>query len=227
MPPEVWNDVFLVTSNVVALWSVRWAYKKKYILEAYILLQSAIASIVYHLMTATGVPPSSPITLMSALKRFDFYCAILVLICLSVYAMTLRKHRAVPVVALGSIMVFCLQLRPFDTQFQIVVSSVCVLMVIMSYIIRKRMPRCRPKDFILSAAFIAAALFCFHSEVGPYWLMHSLWHIFIYMSTFFVLNIPVIDELRRVLSWESIRPSTPSPTPSSSSENTDDELAIV
>ena len=186
-------------------------------------MQSAVASIVYHLLTATGVPPSSPITLMSALKRFDFYCAILVLICLSVYAMALRRHRAVPVVALGSIMVFCLQLRPFDTPFQIIVSSVCVLMVILSYIIRKKMPRCRPKDFTLSAAFIAAALFCFHSEVGPYWLMHSLWHIFIYISTFFVLNIPVIDELKRVLSWEAITGRARSPSPISS-EHSDEEL---
>ena len=174
-------------------------------------------------LTATGVPPSSPITLMSALKRFDFYCAILVLICLSVYAMALRRHRAVPVVALGSIMVFCLQLRPFDTTFQIIVSSVCVLMVILSYIIRKKMPRCRPKDFTLSAAFIAAALFCFHSEVGPYWLMHSLWHIFIYISTFFVLNIPVIDELKRVLSWDAIRGRARSHSPNSS-EHSDEEV---
>ena len=201
----IWTDVFLVASNVVALGSVRWAYKKTHMLEAYVLLQSAVASIVYHLFTATGTPPSAPYTLMSALKRFDFYCAILVLICLSVYAMALHKHRAVPVVALGSIMVFVLQLRPFDTPFEIGVSSVCVLMVAMSYIIRKKLPQCRPKEVILSLTFIAAALFCFHSEVGPYWIMHSLWHIFIYISTFFVLNIPVMEELRRVLSWEKIR----------------------
>jgi hypothetical protein len=201
----IWTDVFLVASNVVALGSVRWAYKKTHMLEAYVLLQSAVASIVYHLFTATGAPPSAPYTLMSALKRFDFYCAILVLICLSVYAMALHKHRAVPVVALGSIMVFVLQLRPFDTPFEIGVSSVCVLMVAMSYIIRKKLPQCRPKEVMLSLTFIAAALFCFHSEIGPYWIMHSLWHIFIYVSTFFVLNIPVMEELRRVLSWERIR----------------------
>ena len=144
--------------------------------------------------------------------------------------MALRKHRAVPVVALGSLMVFCLQLRQFDAPFQIVVSSVCVLMVILSYIIRKRMPKCRPKDFTLSAAFIAAALFCFHSEVGPYWLMHSLWHIFIYISTFFVLNIPVIDELRRVLSWESIRGRARSNSPISlhpSEEESEHPVATV
>jgi hypothetical protein len=201
---EIWTDVFLVASNVVALWSVRWAYKKTHMLEAYVLLQSALASIVYHLFTATGAPPTAPYTLMSALKRFDFYCAILVLICLSVYAMALRRHRAVPVVALGSVMVFVLQLRPFDAPFEIGVSSVCVLMVGLSYIIRKRLPRCRPKEVLLSLTFIAAALFCFHSEVGPYWVMHSLWHIFIYISTFFVLNIPVMEEIRRVLSWETI-----------------------
>ena len=201
----VWTDVFLVTSNIFALASVRWAFRKRYLLEAYVLLQSAIASIVYHLITATGVPPSAPYRLMSALKRFDFYCAILVLICLSVYSMALRKHRAVPVVALGSIMVFMLQLRPFDTPFQIGVSSVCVVMVIISYLVRKRLPQCRPKDVFLSLIFMAAALFCFHSEIGPYWIMHSLWHIFIYISTFFVLNIPIIDELRRVLSWETNR----------------------
>lgn len=201
----IWTDVFLVASNVVALGSVRWAYKKKHMLEAYVLLQSAIASIVYHLFTATGAPPSAPYTLMSALKRFDFYCAILVLICLSVYAMALHKHRAVPVVALGSLMVFVLQLRPFDASFEIGVSSVCVLMVITSYIVRKKLPQCRPKEVILSLTFIAAALFCFHSEVGPYWIMHSLWHIFIYISTFFVLNIPVMEELRRVLSWERMQ----------------------
>jgi hypothetical protein len=202
---NVWTHVFLVASNIFALLSVRWAFRKRYILEAYVLFQSAAASIVYHLFTATGVPPSAPYRLMSALKRFDFYCAILVLICLSVYAMALRKHSAVLVIALGSLMVFMLQLRSFDTPFQIGLSSSCVCLVIVSYIVRKRLPRCRPKDVILSIIFMSAALFCFHSEVGPYWVMHSLWHIFIYISTFFVLNIPIIDELRRVLSWERDR----------------------
>ena len=46
----IWPDLFVVASNVVAFWSVRWAYKKSHILEAYVLLQSALASIVYHIV---------------------------------------------------------------------------------------------------------------------------------------------------------------------------------
>ena len=30
----IWPDLFVVASNVVAFWSVRWAYKKSHILEA-------------------------------------------------------------------------------------------------------------------------------------------------------------------------------------------------
>ena len=199
----IWPDLFIVASNVVAFWSVRWAYKKSHILEAYVLLQSAIASIVYHLVDITGLPPGGG-RWFRGLKHFDFYAAVLVIITLAAFTMVLHKHRAVPVVALGSAMVMGLQVRSFDTEFQIGLSVVCVLMVIVSYIVRKKMPKCRPREVFLSLAFIAAALFCFHSSVGPYWLMHSLWHVFVYMSTFFVLNIPILAEIRRVLSWETV-----------------------
>ena len=215
----IWPDLFVVASNVVAFWSVRWAYKKSHILEAYVLLQSAIASIIYHIIDITGLPRGSG-RWFWGFKHFDFYAAVLVLITLSAFTMVLHKHRAVPVVALGSGMVMALQVRSFDTEFKIGISAVCVLMVIMSYIVRKKTPRCRLKEVILSLVFVAAALFCFHSSIGPYWLMHSLWHIFIYMSTFFVLNIPVLAEIRRVLSWESVPDA-------GREERRDEELAVV
>ena len=203
----LWPDIFVVSSNVVALWSVRWAFKKSYILEAYVILQSAIASIVYHIIDIVGMPRDSAFW-YRGFRHFDFYAAVLVLITLASFTMVLGKHTAVPVVALGSMMVMGLQVRSFDMPFQIGLSTVCVLMVLMSYLVRKKMPRCKPREVILSLCFIAAALFCFHSNIGPYWIMHSLWHIFIYASTFFVLKIPVIAELRRVLSRESIRSSS-------------------
>ena len=199
----LWPDIFVVSSNIVALWSVRWAFKKSHILEAYVILQSAIASIVYHIVDIVDIP-SNFWFWYRGLRHFDFYAAVLVLITLASFTMVLGKHRAVPVVALGSMMVMGLQVRTFDMPFQIGLSSVCVLMVIMSYMIRKKMPLCNLREMVLSLTFIAAALFCFHSNIGPYWLMHSLWHIFIYSSTFFILKIPVIAELRRVLSRERI-----------------------
>ena len=216
----IWPDLFVVASNVVAFWSVRWAYKKSHILEAYVLLQSALASIVYHIVDITGLPRAS-VGWSRGLKHFDFYAAVLVLITLSAFTMVLHKHRAVPVVALGSGMVMGLQVRSFDTEFKIGVSAVCVFMVVISYIVRKRMPKCRPREVALSLAFVAAALFCFHSSIGPYWLMHSLWHIFIYMSTFFVLNIPVLAEIRRVLSWDTITDAV------RNRRGRDEELAVV
>ena len=51
--------------------------------------------------------------------------------------------------------------------------------------------------------------------------MHSLWHIFIYMSTFFVLNIPVLAEIRRVLSWDTITDAV------RNRRGGDEELAVV
>jgi len=198
--------LLLVISNFVALCSVRWSIQHHHFLEALVLLQSAVASAAYHAFTAVE-PTRTALPWAAALKHFDFYSAVLVLICLSVYTMELGAQRAALVVVfLSSAAVFLLQLTPFNNDFEIGISSVCVAAVALSYVVRRRTPSCRPRELVLTLMFISAALFCFHSgdSIGPYWLMHSAWHVLIYVSVYFVLNIPVAAPLRRVLSRESL-----------------------
>ena len=94
---------------------------------------------------------------------------------------------------------FKIYIRP-NYYFEIAISSVCLIMVVMSYVIRKRLPKCKKLDCFLSLCFISAGLFCFHygNDVGPYWIMHSLWHILIMSSTYFILKVPVNSYLPKV-----------------------------
>ena len=89
-------------------------------------------------------------------------------------------------------------LSPFNYIYEIIISAACFLMVIISYIVRKRIPRMNFKNIIITLIFIGSGLFCFHfgTDIGPYWLMHSLWHICIMTSTYFVLHIPLPDYLQ-------------------------------
>ena len=192
------SDIFLIISNIFILISVRWAYKKKFYTETYILFQSGLVSAIYHSYSLF----STSQILFNSLKFMDFYCAVLVLVALSVYAMDLdnKSLKPTPILFFSSIIIFALNLIPFDYYFEIAISSLCLIMVIISYIVRKRLPRCKKLDCFLSLCFISAGLFCFHygNDVGPYWIMHSLWHVLIMSSTYFILKVPVNSYLPKV-----------------------------
>lgn len=188
---NLFSDIFLILSNIFILIGVRWAFKKKFYIESYILFQSGLVSAIYHSYSLFG----NSRNLFSGLKFMDFYCAVLVIVCLSVYAMNLENInlKTIPILFLSSVIMFGLLIRPFDYIFEIGISCACVLMVIISYIVRKKFPRCKKVDCCLGLTFISAGLFCFHfgNDIGPYWLMHSLWHILIMSSTYFILKVPI------------------------------------
>jgi len=199
------SDIFLILSNFFILIGVRWAYKKKFFIESYILFQSGFVSAIYHSYSLFGHSRN----LFSGLKFMDFYCAVLVIVALSVYAMDLESHniKPIPILFLSSVLIFSLLVRDFDYIFEIAISSTCLLMIVVSYIVRRRIPRCKKMDCFLSLCFISAGLFCFHfgNDIGPYWLMHSFWHIMIMSSTYFILKVPIdsyikVGKVKKVIS---------------------------
>ena len=183
-----WQNTLLVLSNVFILASVRLSYLRKLYMETYILFQSGVVSGIYHLFISINYEKENP-DAFYAMRILDFYSATLVLIMLSVYVMRLKyEYKPIPVLILSSITIFLLHYHKWGWISETIISSICLITIVISFIVRRQIPQWHPKNLLISLIFISAGLLCFHYTSEKYWLYHSLWHIFIMTSTYFVLK---------------------------------------
>lgn len=193
-----WSDFLLIFSNLSMLLAINYSIKNKLYLEAWIFFQSMTISMTYHGLDAT---PDINRRLWNAFKFIDFYCAILVMITLSVYSARIEdKNKGVPHILLGTFSLFMLSYGNWDATKELIIASVCFGMVFIIFIFRKKCPKFKKKNLIKGSIFAISGLGCFHvkyyNEQLPYWISHTLWHIFIMLSAFYFLRIHPVDEMR-------------------------------
>lgn len=211
-----WSDFILIFSNLSMLLAINYSWKNKLFLEAWIFFQSMAVSMTYH-----GFDTSENIgkykELWNAFKFIDFYCAILVMITLSVYTAKIAdKYKGIPHIILGTFSLFMLSYGDWDASKELVIAGVCFGMVFGIFLIRKTCPRFKKKNLIKGAIFAISGFGCFHlkyyNENLPYWVSHTFWHIFIMLSAFYLMRIHPMEEMvemgrgamQRVASMENI-----------------------
>lgn len=154
--------------------------------------------------------------LYSTFQFVDFYCAIMVMITLSVFtAKVTDKYKGIPHIILGTFSLFMMSYGDWDFRVELIIAGVCFFMVFAIFLFRKKCPKFKKHNLIKGAIFAISGVSCFHisyyTDTFPYWITHTLWHIFIMISAFYFLRIHVINEmkeignnaLRRVSSIES------------------------
>jgi len=194
-----WSDFFLIFSNLSMLLAINYSCKHKLFLEAWIFFQSMAVSMTYHGLDTTYYIKNHN-HLWLAFKFIDFYCAILVMITLSVYtAKVADKYKGIPHIILGTFSVFWLSYGEWDVYKEIIIASVCFTMVFGIFLFRRKCPHFKKKNLIKGAIFAISGFGCFHikyyQEELPYWISHTLWHIFIMLSAFYLMRIHPVEEI--------------------------------
>lgn len=216
-----WSDFFLIFSNLSMLLAIKFSVKNRLFLEAWIFFQSMAVSMTYHGLDTTYYIKHHN-HLWRAFKFIDFYCAILVMITLSVYtAKVPDKYKGIPHIILGTFSVFWLSYGTWDISRELIIAAVCFSMVFGIFLFRRKCPRFRKKNLIKGGIFAISGIGCFHikyyNDDLPYWLSHTLWHIFIMLAAFYIMRIHPVEEIRkmgrdamhRVVSMENFMNSSP------------------
>lgn len=193
-----WTDLILIFSNLSMLLAIRFSVKNKLFLEGWIFFQSMTVSMTYHGLTDKR--DTYPL-LWKAFKFIDFYCAILVMITLSVYTAKVKnEHKGIPHIILGTFSVFWLSYGDWDINKEIIIGSVCFGMTVIILTVRKKKPKFKTKNLIKGLIFATMGFGSFHikyyNENIPYWVSHTLWHIFIMLSAFYIMKIHPINEIK-------------------------------
>ena len=197
-----WGDFLLVVSNLSMLLAIKFSVKNKLFLEAWIFFQSMTISMTYHGLDTTHYIENHN-QLWRAFKFIDFYAAILVMITLSVYTAKIKdKYKGIPHIILGTFSVFMLSYGTWDISKELIIASVCFSMVFGIFLFRKSCPRFRTKNLVKGAIFAISGFGCFHikyyDDSIPYCATHTLWHIFIMLSAFYIMRIHPIEEIREM-----------------------------
>ena len=193
-----WTDFLLIFSNLSMLLAIRFSVKNKLFLEAWIFFQSMTVSMTYH---GLADKKNNYRLLWSAFKFIDFYCAILVMITLSVYTAKVKnEHKGIPHIILGTFSVFWLSYGEWDISKEIIIGSVCFGMTVFILLARKKIPKLKKKNLIKGIIFAVMGFGSFHIKYYhnniPYWLSHTLWHVFIMLSAFYLMKIHPISEIK-------------------------------
>jgi len=198
-----WTSFFLIISNVFVIFAVHFSYKKELYLESLILIQSAGISTYYHIIDTN--PKYYNTAIWKSLKFLDFYCALLVLIMLSIHSTKLSdKYKSIPLIIMSTFIIFLLNYTEWGLTQELMVAVICFLMIIVVFFFRKKLPRWSKKNLFVGFIFGSAGLYCFHypsyNNGKHYWLYHSLWHILIMLSTYFIMKIHLPTKLPRIVS---------------------------
>lgn len=195
-----WTDFLLIFSNLSMLLAINFSLKEHLFLEAWILFQSMAVSMTYH---SLDIVKDRERKLYSAFQFVDFYCAILVMITLSVFtAKVPDKHKGIPHIMLGTFSLFMMSVGEWDFNIELVIAGVCFLMVFLIFLVRKKCPKFKKHNLIKGSIFAITGVGCFHisyyTDTLPYWITHTLWHIFIMTSAFYFLRIHVLNEMKEI-----------------------------
>jgi hypothetical protein len=197
-----WTDFLLIFSNLFMLLAINFSIKEKLFLEGLILFQSMSVSMVYHALDSYKYTNEK---LYSAFNFIDFYCAILVMITLSVFtAKVPDNYKGIPHIILGTFSLFMMSYDVWDVRVELIIASVCFFMVFAIFLFRKSCPQFKKHNLIKGVLFALFGVGCFHISYYkdkvpvPYWITHTLWHIFIMISAFYFLRIHIINEIKEI-----------------------------
>lgn len=197
-----WTDFLLIFSNLFMLLAINFSIKEKLFLEGWILFQSMSVSMVYHALDSYKYTNEK---LYSAFNFIDFYCAILVMITLSVFtAKVPDNYKGIPHIILGTFSLFMMSYDVWDVRVELIIAGVCFFMVFVIFLFRKSCPQFKKHNLIKGTLFALIGIGCFHISYYkdkvhvPYWITHTLWHIFIMISAFYFLRIHIINEIKEI-----------------------------
>jgi predicted membrane channel-forming protein YqfA (hemolysin III family) len=165
-----------------------------------------VVSMIYH--TLDNFKDDYP-KLFHSFQFIDFYCAILVMITLSAFTVKIDdKYKGIPHTILGTFSLFMISYELEDVRVELIIAGGCFFMVFGILLCRKRCPEFKKHNVIKGSIFAISGIGCFHItyyiDTIPYWITHTLWHVFIMISAFYILRIHVMNEImRRVSSIEN------------------------
>jgi len=195
-----WTDLLLILSNLFMLLPIYVSIKEQYLIEGWVLFQSMVSSMTYH---ALDFHKESHPKLYSTFQFIDFYCAIMVMITLSIMtAKVPEKYKGIPLNILGTFSLFMIFYDDFIIKVELIIAGVCFFMVFGIFIFRKRCPEFKKHNLIKGTIFAVSGIGCFHInyyiDTLPYWITHTLWHIFIMISAYYFLRIHVVNEMKEI-----------------------------
>jgi hypothetical protein len=192
-------------SNVPGIFAAYRLYSYKFYALSLVLFFSAVVSALYHFASSTC---TSVIGMdWNQWGIADFWLAFSSIIAVSVlFSRWTIEYYAIQSMHLVFLMIIMLILVLWDrtsTYTIVVIVSLMAIIVLMKFII---LDHAYPPHLawanIITVLFLGAAgitmFFCCSSE-ETYWWIHSLWHIFIYMSAFFAVD--VYNPFRRFCFW--------------------------
>lgn len=195
-----WTSLFLILSNLCMLLAIHFAYTHKLFLECWVLFQSMVVSMIYH--TLDNFKDDYP-KLFHSFQFIDFYCAILVMITLSIFTVKVpEKYKGIPLNILGTFSLFMIFYDDFGIRVELIIAGICFFMVFGIFIFRKKCPEFKKHNLIKGTIFAISGIGCFHityyTDTIPYWITHTLWHILIMISAFYFLRVHVVIEIKEI-----------------------------
>lgn len=195
-----WTDLLLIFSNLFMLLAIYASIKEQYFIEGWVLFQSMVVSMTYHALSS--YKDSQP-KLYSTFQFIDFYCAIMVMITLSIFTVKVpEKYKGIPLNILGTFSLFMIFYDDFGIRVELIIAGICFFMVFGIFIFRKKFPEFKKHNLIKGTIFAISGIGCFHityyTDTIPYWITHTLWHIFIMISAFYFLRVHVVTEIREI-----------------------------
>jgi len=195
-----WTDLLLIFSNLFMLLAIYASIKEQYFIEGWVLFQSMVVSMTYHALSS--YKDSQP-KLYSTFQFIDFYCAIMVMITLSIFtAKVPEKYKGIPLNILGTFSLFMIFYDDFGIRVELIIAGICFFMVFGIFIFRKKCPEFKKHNLIKGTIFAISGIGCFHityyTDTIPYWITHTLWHIFIMTSAFYFLRVHVVTEIKEI-----------------------------
>jgi len=209
---KIWQGLILILSNFFMFFPVRFTFRKKMFLESVIFLMSAFSSIIYHSIISFSENLDEKFFL--SIKFIDFYIASMTLSIVSIHLINYKKeiYHSVHFFISSIVVTFLLSYYGnTDLQtYQLVLIGVSIGSLFLKYIISREMPKWNFKKVLFTLPVTAVAVACFNIQ-KPYWIFHSLWHVFIMISIYYALGIPIPFQItmRRDISLQVIIPSPP------------------
>lgn len=210
---RIWQGFILVLSNLLMFFPIRFTFRKKMFLESVIFCISAISSIVYHSIISFSIYTLDPV-FFSSIKFIDFYIASMTLSIVSIHLINYKKeiYQSIHLFISSVIITFLLSYYGNTDlhTYQLVLIGVSSGSLFLKYIISREMPKWNLKKVLFTLPVTGVAIACFNIP-KPYWIFHSLWHVFIMLSIYYALGIPIPFRIimHRDISLQVMIPSPP------------------
>lgn len=216
------TDIPVILTNLTIFISVGYGIKTNKLLQSYLLTLAGIVSMIYHFLWTVNLNDN-----LRSIRYYytflDYHQECLVGIVIATTCLNLKDKRIETIL---TILLSCIYigLNVLVSNFEsldgdsslvefvsfgnkIFVISImiiiCIITIVTSYIISNKLPKWNILYLILSMISVPLALLFFWLEPGDYyWIYHSLWHILIMITPFFIFKMvdePNYIDLRKIL----------------------------